>query len=177
MPADVVIQSFVLCEEIRREVNGSAIIIGATHRGPSVPSEGKDLSRLGFYIEAVMTAVEDLWIRLRPADGPVEIVEKFVSVGYRGELEERLGAEFDFMTADVNVQLMINGTDLRIPKPGRYLVEISTDKDSWQAVREYEFPEGPREEGDVLSTAPSRKGKAKKAGAGKVSGRSKAQSS
>lgn len=139
MTGNVVIQSFVLCDEVRKEEAGTAIVIGASQRGPAIPESGRDIARLSFYIEAVLTAVSEIWIKIKGGDGG-EIFNQQIAVGYRGVFEEQFGDSFDFFSAAVSAQLIVNGTGIHVPSPGKYSIEISTNNIDWEKIREYDFP-------------------------------------
>lgn len=139
MPAQFNVLAAVLCEEVRRDVEGSGIIIGATNRGLTIPDSEVVVPRIGFYIEAVAVDVEEVDFRLREADGDFSPLSLTLSFPYKKEALEE-DAEIDFTSSEINVQLMLNQPNVTFRKSGRYVFEFKILDREWSEVRSYLFP-------------------------------------
>ncbi|WP_282181087.1 hypothetical protein [Aliiroseovarius marinus] len=130
----------VLCEEVRKEDSGQAILVGALNRGPAVNSESTtELRRLAVYIEAKFTGIELVEFRLSHSDTGEVLLEssfEFSLAKDFGELPDNL----DPNKIEVNSQLVVNKEGVNVPRAGDYVFEYKIDGGDWKFVRTWEFP-------------------------------------
>lgn len=139
MSAKFSVLALVMCDEVRRDMDGSGIIIGATNRGPALASSEAVLQRLGFYVEGLAVDVEEVVFRLRKVDEGTIVFSDRVTFPYKEDaLADR--PDFVFSRMEVNVQLMINLQNLKFEKPGVYQLEFQILDQPWVKVRTYLFP-------------------------------------
>lgn len=133
----------ILCDEVRRDIDGSGIIIGATNRGPALAGSETVVQRLGFYVEGLAVDVEEVVFRLTEVDGGIIVFSDVMKFPYKEDtLADR--PDFDFSKMEVNVQIMLNMQSLKFEKSGLYRLEFQILDEPWVEVRTYLFP--PQEE-------------------------------
>jgi hypothetical protein len=127
-----------MCDEVRREIDGRGIIIGATNRGPQIPDEDIALPRIGFYIEAIAVDVETVDLRLICAD--TDHVVFNIDLEFPNKKEAlKSNPNIDFSRAEINLQLMVNQGDVNFKSSGRYRLEYKTPSETWNEIRSYLF--------------------------------------
>ncbi|WP_050523384.1 DUF6941 family protein [Pseudorhodobacter wandonensis] len=129
----------VMCDEVRRDMDGSGIILGATNRGPALANCETVLQRLGFYVEGVAVDVEEVVFRLRNVDEDTIVFSDTMTFPYKDDTLT-VRPDFDFSKMEVNVQLMLNLQNLKFEKPGVYQLEYQILDQPWVEVRTYLFP-------------------------------------
>lgn len=132
--------SVVLCEEVRREASGSAIIVGARPSGPAVKSEDVTIiPRLGVYVELSVSFPPPTNVAIRlwsEARDYLVFQHDFEMPPYLGE-----GIPSDATDIKGGVLLAINEEGVEISGPGEYLVQAKADNEEWDTLRSYVFPE------------------------------------
>jgi hypothetical protein len=128
-----------MCDEVRRDMDGSGIILGATNRGPALANCETVLQRLGFYVEGVAVDVEEVVFRLRNVDEGTIVFSDTMTFPYKDDTLT-VRPDFDFSKMEVNVQLMLNLQNLKFEKPGVYQLEYQILDQPWVEVRTYLFP-------------------------------------
>jgi hypothetical protein len=135
----VEVTSVVLCDEVRREVAGSAIIIGAKPSGPPVADDKiTHLLRLALYIELEVPfpAPKKVAFRLRDTKMDYNVLEHSFELPEMDDSEETEG-DFDLRGVVVCV---LNEDNVEIRGSGILEVQIKYDRSKWSKVREFVFP-------------------------------------
>lgn len=127
-----------MCDEVRREIDGRGIIIGATNRGPQIPDVDIVIPRIGFYIEAIAVDVESVELRLICSETEHVVFEEDLNFPYKAEALER-NAEIDFSKTEINLQLITNQGDVIFKSSGVYRLECKIPDGTWREVRNYLF--------------------------------------
>lgn len=133
--------SVVLCDEVRREASGQAIIIGARQNAFSVPKDGEaEIARLALYVELDMVTPLPTSIKLKfsnPENGDTIISENFT-------LEPNDDSQENDAQSDDGVRgtllIAINKENITVRENGVFQVLLQENEDEWQVLREYIFP-------------------------------------
>lgn len=130
----------VLCEEVRREESGQAILIGALNRGPSVNGESKtEIRRLAVYIEAKFTGIELVEFKLSHSDTSEILLESSFEFSLADDFGD-LPNNLDPNKVEVNSQLVVNKEGVEVPRAGDYAFEYKVGGGDWKLIRTWEFP-------------------------------------
>ena len=143
--SSIKILSSVLCEEVRREATGQAVLVGASPFGPTVSknNEKRD-TRIAFYIEAIVEEVSRISIRLWDGPNDHSIVESAIEVPHFEETEDvgESAADVDEKDVEIGLVIVTNFDEVYIPDPGKYTLQYSIDGVSeWEDIRDFVFPE------------------------------------
>lgn len=134
--------SAVLCEEVRREANGKAIIVGAGMVGPELPADQEtEVPRIAFYLEAEMVDVDRILFQLICSeydDAPIEVDMSFEAMR-RGSGEDATGAPPEGST--ISAALVFNSDGVKFKGPGIYKLQYKLSDEDWQTVKTFPFPE------------------------------------
>lgn len=144
MPSIEVI-STVLCEEVRREHDGRAIILGAAPVGPEIKSGGEVVQRIAFYVEAFVSEVQEIEIQLISEAGD-DVA--FATKMRLGDLPEEGSVDEKAVDSILGV-LVFNKSNVMFKEPGMYQLQIRVPDQEWQTARSYFFP--PRSETQAVS--------------------------
>ena len=138
---EVKFNSATLCEEVRREASGKSILIGAAPFGPSV-GEGENVKaeRFGIYLEAFVSGVELLVIRLISEDNKVEVFrESFKIQKPPSDFVADTKKETEVVAGLV---IALNKSNSELGKAGLFKLQWSVDDDKWGDIRDVIFPVG-----------------------------------
>jgi len=142
---DIVVRSALLCDEVRREYNGDAIIIGVSPIGPTIANEGTTLDRLGLYIDVVVSNIKSVEVRLWNDVDSVSIMNAKFDLPERDSDEFPDGSDYTFVYVMVK-----NGINVEVSTPGEYTLQLRSGADeSWFSSSTFFFPE--IDKGEVLS--------------------------
>lgn len=135
----------VMCEDVRREFDGRAILVGASMVGPSVAEEGGSVvGKLSFYLEAEVFKVN--WVKFRLIKKKTDYIAfDDVEMKLDFDIEDIPAGELTEGGADVvetiGAVLAFTKDDVKFDEPGRYHFEYKTElSDEWQPIREFHFP-------------------------------------
>jgi hypothetical protein len=134
------VKSVILCEEVRREASGSAILIGARPSGPTISDEEPTvLPRLALYIELEVPFPSPRIIAFRLRD----IVKNYNLIEHSFELPKSEDDETDDDSEIRGVVVsVINEDDVLVKGPGIFCVQAKYDGSKWTTVRDFVFPSG-----------------------------------
>jgi len=134
---DIVVRSALLCDEVRREYNGDAIIIGVSPIGPTIANEGTTLDRLGLYIDVVVSNIKSVEVRLWNDVDSVSIMNAKFDLPERDSDEFPDGSDYTFVYVMVK-----NGINVEVSTPGEYTLQLRSGADeSWFSSSTFFFPE------------------------------------
>lgn len=138
MPS-IEVLSALMCEDVRQEASGRAILIGVAPVGPSLNDEKETiLHRLFFYVEAFASNVSTIHFRLISEDQSNEPMAASISM----EDDE---IEGDQEAPSLGVWVF-GRQGIKFERSGVYVLQYSLDNDNWHEVRKFVFPA--REEKD-----------------------------
>lgn len=132
--------SSVLCQEVRREADGGAIVVGANMIGPSLSPEAEtEIPRIAFYLEAEITDLDEVSIRLcceETEDSPIAVELSF------GLEEARNNGSIDLPEkgAVFGAALVVNHLGARFKGPGDYKLQYKVAEQDWSTIRVFPFP-------------------------------------
>lgn len=133
--------SAVLCDEIRQEASGKAILVGAARVGPAISSAKEtELDRLAFYVEAKIVDVEEIKFRLKCElfdSAPLEVAMDLLAM-------QKMAANGDELPpkgASIDATLVFNQEKLKFPGAGVYQLQYQLGDSDWAPVADYLFPE------------------------------------
>lgn len=134
------LRSAVLCEEVRREATGSAILIGASIKGPDVKNgEETTIDRLAFYLEASLKDTDVVGIRLWSDEYETSIFE--TKFDFSDDERPPLPPDTDHDTVEMLAVMVVNKSSVKIPGPGAYDLQIRLNNTAdWTSHRTYVFP-------------------------------------
>jgi len=136
MPS-IEILSSLICEDVRQESSGRAILIGAAPVGPSVHKDKETvLQRLFFYIETLGSDVNSINFRLiseESGDVPMN-----VSIGMDDDGSEIESNDIDASAYGVWV---FGRQGIKFNNSGIYKLQYSLEDDEWHDVRSILFPD------------------------------------
>jgi hypothetical protein len=130
--------SAVVCDEVRREASGDAIIIGAKQNGPAVLEDAQALrDPIAFYIEleSDYPPPERISVRLRNAASGDVVFEH----NFRGGDDVPKDIDSDTNIRGVLV-MVINQRTSPVSEAGMYILECSGGGEKWLRLREIDFP-------------------------------------
>lgn len=135
MPS-IEILSSLICDEVRQEANGRAIIIGAAPIGPALSGDEETIiPRLHFYVEGLVNNVSSIKFRLISKDNrstPLEITMDMEDIG-----DDEAAGEDGVAT----VAAFVFGRErIKFSGAGVYKLQYSLEPDEWRDVREFFFP-------------------------------------
>lgn len=130
--------SSVLCEEVRQEANGQAIIIGAMSNGPNVSDDDDTrINRLALYLEVQMPREKiDLHIRLikNETEEPVLYADVDTTRMYDSMPEP----EKWFKNP---IAIVVMGREsFGMKGSGDYQLQYATEEGNWKDYRVFYFP-------------------------------------
>jgi len=132
MPS-IEVLSTLMCEDVRQEASGRAILIGVAPVGPSLNAEKETiLHRLFFYVEAFASNVSTIHFRLISEDFSNEPMATSISM----DDDE---AEEDLETPSLGVWVF-GRQGIKFEKSGVYILQYSLDNDNWHEARRFMFP-------------------------------------
>jgi hypothetical protein len=141
----VKVVSVVLCDEVRREVNGDAIIIGAKQAGRSIPEADKRfVDRLGLYIELETNypPPNEIEIRLYSEEYKASLIEHAFPIEF--EIPEGIEISESQSGEDLPARgvllMVINREQVEIEGPGEYTLQFRHSGKDWVSSRSYFFP-------------------------------------
>jgi len=139
------IKSVVLCDEVRREAHGTAVIVGASLKGPDIPDGGSTVDRLALYLEASIGDASKVNIRLRSQEHKTSVIETTFDFS---DAPRPTAEELESATHyELLVVMVVNKSAIKVPGPGRYDLQIrTTDGKPWKTYRSYIFPTESSEE-------------------------------
>lgn len=137
--------SSVLCEEVRQESSGQAIIIGAMASGPNISDDSETkIKRLALYLEVRMpTDKIDLYVRLikTGSEEPVLYADVDTSQMYDNMPDP------DTLIRNPIAVVVMGREDFGIKGSGDYHLQYATKEGDWKDYRVFYFPsEGTPEE-------------------------------
>ncbi len=139
--------SAVLCEEVRREANGRAILIGAGMIGPKLSVEQEtEIPRIAFYLESELVDVERVLFRLTcPTndDTPIEVDMGFQPMRSRGDEDP---SDVPPEGAPIAAALVFNNERVKFSGPGIYELQYRIADEDWALVKKFRFPEAVAEQ-------------------------------
>lgn len=139
--------STVLCEEVRREANGRAIIIGAGLIGPELSVEQEtEIPRIAFYLEAEIVDIEEIWFRLTCAENDDTPIEVDMNFGPMRNQEEGNSVNSPPKGALIAAALVFNNERVKFKAPGIYELQYRIADEDWHTVRKVPFPEATTED-------------------------------
>lgn len=134
--------SAVLCEEVRREANGRAILIGAGMVGPELSAEQEtEIPRIAFYTESEIIDVEEIWFRLICPESEDTPIEVDMSLQPMHQIGEESSMETPPEGATIAAALVFNNERVKFKGPGVYKLQYKVADKGWQTVRDFPFPE------------------------------------
>lgn len=139
------ILSAVLCEEVRQEVGGRAIIIGAMAHGPEL-SDGEDtrIKRLAVYTEIEMPENRiRLKLRLASKNQVDPVLQADVNTD---EMYDDLPSSESWARNPIAV-LIFGRENFMLRGSGDYHLQYAVDDEDWVDCRKFYFPKAdPKEE-------------------------------
>lgn len=112
------IENAILCEDVRRELNGKHTIIGAVSQGFSVASLPGQI-RIAAYLEVKFAN-----------SGRQEV---FIRIGYGKEKAAAIiKAELEISDASAPIGLPVPSFNLMVQEPGHLTLEVSSDEKQWK---------------------------------------------
>ncbi|SPF78065.1 hypothetical protein [Pseudoprimorskyibacter insulae] len=139
---ELVQYSVILCEEVRREAHGAAILIGVTPSGPEVDDKaGTDVARIAIYVELVVDGLFNGSVDLRlihEADTKAILESDFVV-----DMSSSVASDFEveLKEAQGSLVIVVNKTELHFAKSGMYRVELRLGSTgAYRTLREFVFP-------------------------------------
>lgn len=132
------IETAIFCDEVRREVNGSAIIIGARLVGEEIPREGgKKINKFALYFEAVISHLKSAEVRMFCPENDDEAFVQELDFEYSDELDQ---LPDDASEVIVNMVLVVNKKDVKISAPGEYEIQFKIPNGEWTTCKKVLFP-------------------------------------
>lgn len=140
--ASIDILSAVLCDEVRREASGTAMIVGATPIGVALTAgEKNEVERASLFLEAKIKNANSLRIRLTNLETDCTPIEELLELPYKQQIAES-DPSADIDEIEVVGMLVVNKTNVEFGEPGNYTLQYRiNDVGDWINVREYLFPE------------------------------------
>lgn len=130
--------SSVLCEEVRQESSGQAIIIGAMSSGPNISDdEETKIKRLALYLEVQMpTERIDLYFRLVRSGSEDHILYANVDTA---QMYDNM-PDPDTLVRDPIAVVVLGREDFGVTGSGEYVLQYATKEDEWKEYRVFYFP-------------------------------------
>lgn len=136
MPVSVL--SAILCDEVRQEIDGNAIIVGARQSvGPPLPPEAVNIDRISFYLELATSYPPPSKIDVRFYHPNSETVVFYNTFENDYELP---GDVQETEPLSGSVLLVANRASVEVPGAGRYLLQYRVDEGNWLDARPFGFP-------------------------------------
>lgn len=133
--------SAVLCEEVRREASGRAILIGTGMVGPELSAEQEtEIPRIAFYTESEIIDVEEIWFRLICPESEDTPIEVDMSLQPMHQIREENSMETPPEGATIAAALVFNNERVKFKGPGVYKLQYKIADEDWHTVREFPFP-------------------------------------
>jgi hypothetical protein len=139
MPSFSVV-SAVICEDVRREANGQATIVGASPIGPPIRKGGQSVRAIAFFIEIITKQVSDLDIRLVKEESEQIVFERNFTLPVAFE-----EADPDW---EAHTLMVVGFQDLEMPSPGPYLLQGRPPEGEWKNIRLVLFPQSDDNDAD-----------------------------
>lgn len=142
--------STVFCEEVRREYNGGAIIIGAKPAGPAISAkEGLVVERFGLYLEVILRNLSTLTVRFWDEKSEYCPWKKDLKLPSIERIQKHTGV-VDPESIEVMALLVVNERDTKFLHPGTYSLQFLNLDGLWETIRDYEFPDADLDEEKVI---------------------------
>lgn len=130
----------ILCEEVRREYNGRAIILGAAMTGPPIDQQANSLARLALYIEIFAKNCPVVEVRLWNKDRSLAIIEAEFNLETKEEFEAE-NPETRYEDVEIGAVMVVNQSDITVFGDSVYQLQMkSKDESEWILGREFYFP-------------------------------------
>lgn len=128
----------VMCEEVRQEASGRALILGAMAHGPSISDEDKTkIHRLALYLEIQMPSEKiDLQFRLKKKDQEDSILYADVDTS---DFYEKAPNPETWARNPIAVVIM-GREDFEMSGSGDYYLQYSIRDDDWVDYKSIYFP-------------------------------------
>jgi hypothetical protein len=138
---NIEIRSVVLCEEVRREVNQRATLIGVMSFGTPVRNGPTKLDRLALYVDALVRNAECVEYRLWNEEKSVAVVSSSINLPSKLEFEKE-NPSVEYSNVQFSAVLVSNNASVEMPGPGDYLFQVRQKglKD-WTTKAEFHFPQ------------------------------------
>lgn len=135
MPS-IEILSALICEDVRQEVTGRAMLIGVAPVGPSLNAETETIiHRLFFYVEALAGNVSTIHFRLVSEESGHEPMAATISMD-----DDELAEESNDPDAPTYGVWVFGRQGVKFEKAGFYTLQYSVGDDKWHDVRKFVFP-------------------------------------
>mgnify|MGYP000306608124 CR=1 FL=1 len=130
--------SSVLCEEVRQEANGQAIIIGAMTNGPNVSDDDDTrVNRLALYLEVQMPSERiDLHIRLVKCDAEEPVLYADVDTT---KMYDSMPEPEKWFKNPIAIVVM-SRESFSMKGSGDYHLQYATEEGKWEDHRVFYFP-------------------------------------
>lgn len=138
----VKVVSAVICDEVRQEMDGHAIIVGARQSGPALPiGEDVTVDRIAIYVELETSypPPAKFVVRLNDPEADKTIFENSFDNEFEPIEDVPEGADLRGI-----MLLVVNRTDVKVPGAGVYKVQLQTEEADWVDVRNFSFPASDR---------------------------------
>jgi len=137
--------SSVLCEEVRQESSGRAIIIGAMANGPIISDDAETkIRRLALYLEVQMpTDKISLYVRLIKTGSEDPVLYADVDTA---EIYDNM-PDPDTLVKNPIAVVVMGREDFSIKGSGDYQLQYATEEDNWKDYRVFFFPNEDMAEG------------------------------
>lgn len=138
----------VMCEDVRREEDGRAILLGVAMAGPHMlPDEELVMERVGFYLEAEVHDINDVQIRLVERKTGQSAFDAKVNFDFT-KMEPAtsqtppIPKEDEIKDSAIGTVMFLAMDKVTIPAPGRYDLQYRIEgDDEWENIRDFLFPE------------------------------------
>ncbi len=134
---DIRMVSAVLCDEIRREIDDAAIIVGARQSALIFERDGRyHADRLGLYMEfeAENPSADKIQVRLHNRDEDYSIFDQEFPIV--AELPDDISEDADLRGVIV---VATSKSDVSLDHLGEYFLQYRLGKGRWNTVRSYIF--------------------------------------
>lgn len=134
---DIEFLSALICDDVRQEVSGRAIIVGAAPVGPELNSTGETtVSRISFYMEAAFSGLGVVRFRLKSRENDSVPIEVSMDLANNSDVDE----EADTENMSVVGTIVFGKEGGVFDGPGLYCLQYKTDETDWTEIRDFYFP-------------------------------------